>query len=307
MLNILYKGNIICPSEELAPIIRIAPFSNRNLYAKNSSEEEITACLGYLKEKFGNYVILPKARTCISECLKYYKVEKDDVVTILTTSGNFYISSCVTKTIEQYCLWSREITSKTKIIFVNHEFGYPFEQWDLIKELGIPIIEDCAYALGTNDAKIGVYGDFVIYSLPKFFPMQFGSILKMNVSADILGQSEVNDYVINVLAKELPNIQKIREKRINNYNYLTNKLSKLGIRPFFNRKKDVIPGTFLFTWGDNVDYVSLRKFMESNGVECSVLYGNNAFFIPMHHNLLIKELDYMIDLLTFYANQSEYK
>ena len=120
MLNILYKGNIICPSEELAPIIRIAPFSNRNLYAKNSSEEEITACLGYLKEKFGNYVILPKARTCISECLKYYKVEKDDVVTILTTSGNFYISSCVTKTIEQYCLWSREITSKTKIIFVNH-------------------------------------------------------------------------------------------------------------------------------------------------------------------------------------------
>lgn len=305
MQNILYNENVIGPSEELTPIIRIAPFSNKYLYRQKSSKEEIKVCEEYLKSRFGRYVILPKARTCIAECLKYYQVEKDDVVTILTTSGSFYISSCVTKTIEQYCLWSREITSKTKLIFVNHEFGYPFKQWDLIKDLGIPIIEDCAYAFGTEDPEIGKYSDFVIYSLPKFFPMQLGAILKTTVSVDMIEQPNIKDYVINILAQEICNIQEIKVKRIRNYNYLTEKLAALGIKPFFLKNEHIIPGTYVFTWGTGFNYPNLRKFMELNGVECSVFYGSDAFFIPMNHNLELIDLNYMVDLLKYYSNHIE--
>ncbi len=53
----------------------------------------------------------------------------DDVVTILTTSGNFYISSCVTAEIEKFCKWDREITDQTKVIFVNHK-QEAYREWN---------------------------------------------------------------------------------------------------------------------------------------------------------------------------------
>ena len=301
MLNVLYNTNVIVPSQELAPVVRIAPFTNKDLYKRRATDEELENCNVYLKNRFGNYAILPKARTCIAECLQFYGFGKGDVVTILTSSGKPYISGCVTKTIEQFCEWSREITPKTKLIFVNHEFGYPFKQWNIIKDLNIPIIEDCAYAFGTEDSEIGKYSDFVIYSLPKFFPMQLGAILSINTNAVICEDSVIKDYVLNVLSQEVSNIQYIKERRIKNYNYLTKKLSSLGIKPYFYRDEDVIPGTFLFSWG-NIDYPALRSFMESNGIECSVFYGTDAFFIPLNQNLRTADLNYMIDLLTFYSN-----
>lgn len=302
MQNILFRANVIEPSEELTPVIRIAPYSNKYLYRRKADNNEIIKCKEYLEDRFDNYIILPKARVCISECLKYYKLKQDDVVTILTSSGKPYISGCVTKEIEQYCLWTREITSRTKLILVNHEFGYPFKSWNLIKDLNIPIIEDCAYAFGTEDTEMGKYGDFVIYSLPKFFPMQLGAILKSNKIVNIQEDSDIHSYVINSLAQEVPYIEEIKNKRIQNYNYLTQNLSQLGITPFFERENGVIPGTYIFTWGTEVCYPALRKYMEANGVECSVFYGADAFFIPMNHNLEIAELDYMIDLLMFYSN-----
>lgn len=304
MLNVLYNTNVIVPSQELAPVVRIAPFTNKDLYKRRATDEELENCILYLKKRFGNYAILPKARSCIAECLQFYDLGKEDVVTILTSSGNPYISGCVTKTIEQFCKWSREITHRTKLIFVNHEFGYPFKRWNIIKNLNIPIIEDCAYAFGTEDSEIGKYSDFVIYSLPKFFPMQLGAILSINTNAVICEDSVIKDYVLNVLSQEVSNIQYIKERRIKNYNYLTKKLSSLGIKPYFYRDEDVVPGTFLFTWG-NLDYPALRSFMESNGIECSVFYGTDAFFIPLNHKLRTADLNYMIDLLQYFKKNYE--
>lgn len=300
MLNIVYNSNIIEPSEELIPVVRIAPFNNKYLYRKKASKEQIQKCEQYLKNRFGSYTILPKVRNCIEECIKYYNLKSEDVITILTSSGNPYVSSCVTRPMEKYCKWSREIGPETKVIFVNHEFGYPFKNWDSIKNLGIPIIEDCAYAYGTEDSDMGKYGDFVLYSLPKFFPMQMGAIMKTNVPCNIMEDMKVREYVLNSLSQEYCNEDLIKKKRISNYNYLTKKLGAIGIKPFFGRNEGEIPGTFIFTWDREVDYPTLRKYMETNGVECSVFYGRDAFFIPMNHNLRRKDLDYMIDLLNYY-------
>lgn len=301
MRNIIYNQNIIEPSEELVPVIRIAPFSNKYLYRKGASAKKIDECKTYLHNRFGRYVILPKVRSCIEECIKYYNLSSEDVITILTSSGNRYVSSCVTRPMERYCKWSRVIVPETKVLFIIHEFGYPYKDWNRIENLGIPIIEDCAYAYGTEDSEIGKHGDFILYSLPKFFPMQMGAIMKTNVPCNIVEDEKIREYVLNSLSQEYRNEEFIKKRRISNFNYLTKRLSSIGIHPFFKRTEGVVPGTYIFTWDNEVDYPSLRKFMESNGIECSVFYGRNAFFIPMNHNLTRKDLDYMVDLLNFYA------
>ncbi|QIM43508.1 DegT/DnrJ/EryC1/StrS family aminotransferase [Leclercia adecarboxylata] len=62
------------------------------------------------------------------------------------------------------------ITNKTKAILVVHYAGYPVELEKISKlaqKYNIPLIEDCAHALGAeyNGKGIGNYGDYAIFSL----------------------------------------------------------------------------------------------------------------------------------------------
>ena len=76
----------------------------------------------------------------------------------------------------------------------------------------------------------------------------------------------------------------------------------IGISPFFLLEKKSIPGVFLFKWEDNIDYNSLKIFMQNNGVESSVFYGKSAFYIPVHQQLDMFHLDYMITLLKYFKD-----
>lgn len=63
----------------------------------------------------------------------------------------------------------KKITSKTKAIMVVHYAGYPVRLNEILKiatEFNIPLIEDCAHALGaTYDGRpIGSLGDYAIFS-----------------------------------------------------------------------------------------------------------------------------------------------
>lgn len=305
MQNILFKANVIDPAEELAPSIRITPFSSRHLYREKASDSQINACQKYLKRKIGTFSIQSKARICIEKILDYYNLQPDDVVTVLTTSGNFYISSCVTKAIENFCSWSRVVTPQSKLLLINHEFGYPYQEWDYALSFKLPIIEDCAYTFLTTDENIGKYSDFVIYSLPKAFPMQMGAILKTNVDCIFTEDDEIKTYVLNVLSQEIVNIPMIVSKRFSNTKYYLDRLTHLGINLFFGSIEiNIVPGTFLFTWSEEIDYHALKHFMQYNGVECSCFYGKPAFFLPVHQNLTDKEMSYICDLIEyFYKNR----
>jgi len=59
----------------------------------------------------------------------------------------------------------RKINKNTKAIIIPHTFGVPADV-PSVKELGIPIIEDCAQALGSkiNDTHVGLFGDIGIFS-----------------------------------------------------------------------------------------------------------------------------------------------
>ena len=59
----------------------------------------------------------------------------------------------------------KQPTQKVKALIVPHMFGNPAEL-DGLLELGIPLIEDCAQALGAeyHDQKVGKFGDLSIFS-----------------------------------------------------------------------------------------------------------------------------------------------
>lgn len=309
MQNILFDNSVIEPSWELAPIIRISPFSNADLLCATPSEDEKKECESYLKERFGTYYILPKGRSAIAAALLQYDLQADDVVTILTTSGNFYISGCVTREIEKVCQWNRELTDKTKLIFVNHEFGYPYQGVSELRKYGLPIIEDCAHAFYTQDDEMGTVGDYVIYSLPKALPMQIGAILVANttVNKDIHVDATIASYVIERLCSNKGSIIRNRNQRLQNYTKLCDLLRPLGIEPYFKLIDGVVPGVLLFRWHETIDYPRLKAFMQENGVESSVFYGQNAFYIPCHQNLTEAEMTYMRNLLKYFDEKNANK
>lgn len=59
----------------------------------------------------------------------------------------------------------KKINKNTKYLIIPHTFGVPANVIR-IKELGIPIIEDCAQAIGSkiNDTHVGLFGDIGIFS-----------------------------------------------------------------------------------------------------------------------------------------------
>lgn len=302
--NIVKSGFVINSSLSLTPTLRISPLSEAD-YEPVVVEDASNVC-EYLNNRFKHWRLTLKARDAITTALSYYNLKQDDVVTILTTSGNFYISGCVTKSIEKFCQWSREITEKTRVIFVNHEFGYPYQNLSELKKYGLPIIEDRAQTFISTDEKgeIGTVGDFVIYSLPKYFPVQMGGILtSQTIDVNNLDYSlpkEAEEYIVNRLSRNIPNINDWAERRLANYAYLKEQLAPLGITPYFQLQPGTVPGVFLFRWRDDIDYPQLKEYMQANGVESSVFYGKSAFFIPLNSAMKRYQLDYMITLLKHY-------
>lgn len=299
---------VLNPNEYLLPAYGISPFSSHDLTKNCEMVADHTIDL-YFQDRFNsnNYAYFYNGSAAINKSLSHYNLNKEDVITILTTSENFYISSCVTKEIEKFCQWSREITTKTKILFVNHEFGYPYEKLGDLKEMGYPIIEDCAHTFFSEDknSSIGTIGDFVIYSFPKMFPIQIGGLLRSNLNMELdkngTLESERLNYLKNVISYYIHNEKKIIKKRLDNYHYLAEKFIEMGCIPYFELSKGVVPGVFLFKIGKrNIDLTHFKAFMNNHGIQSSVFYGKHAYFIPVHQNLTKGDLDYFVFVVEQY-------
>ena len=78
----------------------------------------------------------------------------------------------------------RRRTSRTKVVYVTHYFGWPqrtdeLEQWCLASEL--VLIEDCALSLFSSapSGPVGMAGDAAIFSLTKSLPVPDGGVLSL--------------------------------------------------------------------------------------------------------------------------------
>lgn len=295
---------VLNPDPYSLPCYRIGPFQTRDLTI-NHNLPDSDLIDNYFDSRFKGkeYRYTYNGRTAIHHALGHYNLQPDDVVTILTTSGNFYISSCVTNEIEKYCKWSREILPETKVLFVNHEFGYPYKNLSKLKDHGLPIIEDCASSFFSDDldGETGNIGDFVIYSFPKMFPLQIGGMLvsnrpSLNGKANYLTNEELR-HVKNVLSSQIDNRDVIIAKRIKNYKLLREKFNHLGYDERFPLEEGAVPGVFMFrAHKKNPDLPELKKHYYAHGVQCSVFYGEESFFIPVHQALSEEDIEYFVEI-----------
>ncbi len=303
---------IIEPDPFLLPTYRISPFKTSDITA-NCLMADSDGFNDYLNNRFKGkqYWYTLNGREAIGLALDEYDLAKDDVVTILTTSNNFYISGCVTKEIEKRCSWSRDITKNTKVIFVNHEFGYPYEGIKELKKYNIPIIEDCAssfYSIDSNKM-IGTVGDFVIYSFPKMFSIQIGGLLVSNIKHELEIETQLDPklctYIKNALANQVVVQDQIIKSRLNNYQRLKEEFEQYGVSQFFSNKEGSVPGVFMFsTEGLELDLTKLKDYYNQHGVQCSVFYGKEAFFLPVHQNLSDQDLLYFSEIFNSFIQNT---
>jgi hypothetical protein len=302
------------PYYELLPDYKISPFSNYNLLL-NRKLPYSNIIDDYFNSRFKEreYTYTQNGREAINLALKSYNLKPDDIVTIFTTSGNYYISGCVTKEIEKFCKWSMKIEEKTKVLFINHEFGYPYDGLVKLKSLNIPIIEDCAHSFFSKDVNntIGTLGDFVIYSFPKMFPIQIGGLLVCKSSSLAMKEKsvigiETLQYIKNVLSNYIKVKDEIIFKRLYNYNLLREKFGTYGYEERFHSKVGIVPGVFMFQIIDTtVDCASLKNHFYNHGIQCSVFYGERAFFIPCHQNLNEEDIEYFYEVFLNYIKKTQ--
>jgi hypothetical protein len=302
----IHNNYITTINDDIYTCFLLSPFTNIEL-VENKKLKNSQGIYSYFNDRFRllNYQLTINGRHAINLALKELKPVPESFVTIVTTSNNKYVSRCVTDEISKFCNWDRTITKNTSIIFLIHEFGYPIGNTQEYLKYGLPVIEDCAYSFNSKDENntTGKTGDFIIYSLPKYFPVQLGGMLvSKRKLPEVNLPWEVTRYVENTISHYLHEISIIEEKRINNYDYFLEKSKELPISPRFPFKDGIIPGVFLFNITCKCDLDGMKVYFEKMGVQCSVFYGENAFFLPVHQNINHDHIDFFIALLRNYLN-----
>ena len=300
------------PNAFILPSFRIPPFKTEHIGINHQLPNDNFASI-YFDQRFGkgNWKYSLNSREAIKISLEKYHLTENDLVTILTTSENFYISSCVTLEIEAVCKWNREVLPETKLVFVNHEFGYPHPDMERLASMGMPIIEDCCTTFFSQDEdeNIGKYGDFSVYSLPKFFPIQIGGIIVSNLKnpfepTTVITEKETQ-YIENVISFHLRKESELLAQRKHNFEYASKKMSSLGFSERFLKNKKIVPSVLLLNnHGIIKDLNALKIFLSDNGIQSSVFYGEDAFFIPNHQSLKTIEIDFLFEVLSYYIQNS---
>lgn len=292
----------------MIPGIRISPFTPLRWEEFSRKQSDHSDAVDSEQYDFWldgakNIQYFESGRSALVSCLINENLSKNDEVMILTTTGGPYISSCVTEAIEGIAGWSRKLTPKTRAVLIIHEFGFPAPSSliERLKEKGLIIVEDCAYAFGSrnNGSKVGCWGDYAIYSLTKYFPSPYGGILaskkeqQLEKFRGLLGVNDIKS-IKRMLGTSWPMIKDWNARRCSNWSYFSEKLFHYNIEPYFTLKEGIVPGVFLFKLPDGLSGASIKKILVSAGIESTEYYGQNGFFFPVHQDLTEYEKEYVL-------------
>lgn len=296
---------MIMKPPELRPSLLLTPFDTASLGlpVPQDAQTEVAACL---ERKFRGkpYTFFPRAMYAISTLVKALKREgaigNDDDIWITTTTDSPYVSSCVTSAIEQTTRVSRNLTDHTRAIFVVHEFGFPHprlrELRHIADERGFPLIEDCAYGWGSEGT--GALGDYVIYSLTKAFPLQFGGYLVgRRFSHDELWEHYScsdrgkEQFTEERLASWLLQEEQAKRQRRENYTWYTELFGQE--RTFFPLTEGVEPGAYLLRTESEVRMQDISAFVRPFGIECGNYWRNSAIILPVHQRITSAHREYI--------------
>lgn len=167
--------------------------------------------------KFLYYTI--NAKAAIQAICRKYCLKRTDEVAIFTTTDMPYVSTCVSATLFNYSKISRVLSSKTKLIYVIHEFGAVHESIDQLKKIsvsrGIPLIEDCAHSPISNLAgrSVGFWGDYCIYSLSKHIPVKSAGVVCSKTELKFSNEELFDPFKIKDLKNLIELIPEISKRR----------------------------------------------------------------------------------------------
>lgn len=137
----------------------------------------------------GTYISFGSGRMALYSILKVLELKNGDEVIVQALNCSVVINAikraeCIPVYVDineydlglNFDILKSKISTKTKVIIVQHSFGIPSDLIDIInfaKLKNIFIIEDCALTLGSkiNDVNVGNFGDAAIFSTDQSKPI----------------------------------------------------------------------------------------------------------------------------------------
>jgi hypothetical protein len=233
------------------------------------------------------------AKHALLDILLKNKFSNNDLVTIITSSQNQYVSSCVTSTIEKICHWNRELTDRTKAIIVINEFGYIVDLENLRNKFNGLIIEDNAYCFPLiTDKTRQAYKNYSIYSFPKFFGGESGGLCIDEAKISTSQRKQLKEILKGPISQN--NI--LRERCYSSYRDLLKRSSfkeyevmiKNICRSVFFLDLSGIPMCFI---------VSLKESLQAEGIECTIFYPLPVFILPCNPTVKTPEISKIFSLI----------
>ncbi len=167
--------------------------STKDAVATNSGTSALHLALLALGVKKGDEVILPSYLcTSVLNAVNYVGAKP---VIVDINNDDFNISLTATR---------RKLTRRTKAIIIVHQFGFPTDIKPFLR-LGVPVIEDCAQAIGAKykGRRVGSLGTLAIYSFyaTKMLATGYGGMVSsnnrglINKIRDLRDFDERDDYI----------------------------------------------------------------------------------------------------------------
>ncbi|MEO6902844.1 MAG: hypothetical protein ABI315_06805, partial [Bacteroidia bacterium] len=136
--------------------------------------------------------------------------------------------------------------------------------------------------------RLGSFGNYAIFSLPKTFPINRGGLLvggKLN-KKNILFNESIHFEIEKEVKQFLPYLKAITKQRNYNYDFFLNKF--FGFKKIFNTKHKTNP----FLFGLITKYGLIKCI---NEIEFHPCYIKNGLFLPTNPFLIQDQLEYMVN------------
>lgn len=238
-------------------------------------------------------------RAAIEAVIGYLKLQREDEVFVTTTFDLPNVSSCVTSTIFNHCKPSRVLTEKSKAIFVIHEFGVPHRNTPQLRELadqrGIPLIEDCAHTIDSyrDDWQVGYFGDFVIVSFSKIFPVPCGGVLLGQEIPYVLSDREEQTLIPNLaLASETLGQWSGHARRRRE---IFQAYADAGLPSYYEMDDSITPWFFPI---ETALWEDVQSTAHQQSIDCGRWHGSNMVVLPCHQYLSDIDVQRVVDVVS---------
>jgi hypothetical protein len=297
---------LLIPDITLRPVIHMSPFSGKfDFHANGHIPQEADLLNRISTQLFGQPKdgrLTKNGRHALSLALQSTVRNEAFVVSIITPSGSGYVSACVTAEINKYCKWVFGYEPKADIYLLIHEFG----RKALLPEQAVksrkPVIEDCAYALvdPLSSSSYGVQGHYIIFSLSKALPIQYGGLffvngvpLKENLSSTYLLSDSGRNYLQQILTAYFQELSQANQARLHTYRLMQQISKDYRLNEAYPAKEGELPHAFLVEISSELDASSIKIHMNLAGIESGIFEGGNAYFLPCHQNMNMAEIEYI--------------